>query len=380
MKKIVMFFVILGLLFSLANCTGSGIQSDLKPGQTLNIAAIDPGEALRSSSESWTLALIPDVQTYVKFAKNQQRYYDMMQWIADHREELDIAIALYTGDLVEHNKIKTPPREGGDQNSRQQWEAFRRGLDRIRLNIPVIVCAGNHDIGFRNGENRSSQLNDYFKATQSPFLNPADGGLLKEMWDDPVNGRTLQNAFYQWKAPDGRDFHILSMEFNPRKKAMEWGIRQLSKMPGDSTGIYLTHSYLSSLVNGSLPLTRENYPVKYDSTSGIQVWEQLIGNGSAISMTFSGHIADNEQFDGQMGLRQDLNSAGKPVTQMMFNAQRIGGWHGNGGDGWLRLLEFLPDGETVHVRTYSPWFEDNPELGQAERTGLEDRFSFRLTR
>ena len=27
-----------------------------------------------------------------------------------------------------------------------------------------------------------------------------------------------------------------------------------------------------------------------------------------------------------------------------------------GGDGWLRILEFMPDGKTIKVKTYSPLF------------------------
>ena len=42
---------------------------------------------------------------------------------------------------------------------------------------------------------------------------------------------------------------------------------------------------------------------------------------------------------------------------MMFNPQFISGaLGGNGGDGWLRILEFKPDGKTISVRTYSPVF------------------------
>jgi len=37
-----------------------------------------------------------------------------------------------------------------------------------------------------------------------------------------------------------------------------------------------------------------------------------------------------------------------------------GGWHGNGGDGWIRILEFLPDGKTVKVKTFSPMFAISP--------------------
>ena len=54
-----------------------------------------------------------------------------------------------------------------------------------------------------------------------------------------------------------------------------------------------------------------------------------------------------------MAYRVDKNSAGKDVSQMTFNVQYVGGGpEGNGGDGWLRILEFMSDGKTIKVRTY----------------------------
>jgi len=46
----------------------------------------------------------------------------------------------------------------------------------------------------------------------------------------------------------------------------------------------------------------------------------------------------------------------------LFDAQSMGGGHreGNGGDGWLRILEFMPDGKTVKVKTFSPLFAASP--------------------
>ncbi|WP_449398603.1 hypothetical protein [Chryseobacterium wanjuense] len=40
---------------------------------------------------------------------------------------------------------------------------------------------------------------------------------------------------------------------------------------------------------------------------------------------------------------------------MLFDMQSEGGGHrnGNGGDGWLRIIEFYPDNKTVKVKTYS---------------------------
>ncbi len=79
-----------------------------------------------------------------------------------------------------------------------------------------------------------------------------------------------------------------------------------------------------------------------------------------------------------IGWRVDRNNAGKEVFQMMFNVQTLGGgWEGNGGDGWLRILEFLPDGKTVKVRTYSPLFGISKLTRHlANRTEPYDQFSF----
>ena len=62
----------------------------------------------------------------------------------------------------------------------------------------------------------------------------------------------------------------------------------------------------------------------------------------------------------------------------MFNVQFLGGgWQGNGGDGWIRILEFKPDGKTVGVRTYSPLFGISPLTKHlAYRTASYDQFQF----
>jgi hypothetical protein len=65
---------------------------------------------------------------------------------------------------------------------------------------------------------------------------------------------------------------------------------------------------------------------------------------------------------------------------MLFNAQYDGGGskeEGNGGDGWMRLLTFEPDGRAVTVRTYSPYREARGE--SAWRTDLEHEFRFELS-
>lgn len=65
---------------------------------------------------------------------------------------------------------------------------------------------------------------------------------------------------------------------------------------------------------------------------------------------------------------------------MMFNAQTADGeWAGNGGDGWLRILEFEPDGHTIGVRTFSPLFAVSKiTCDKAWRTASYDQFTIDL--
>lgn len=73
----------------------------------------------------------------------------------------------------------------------------------------------------------------------------------------------------------------------------------------------------------------------------------------------------------------DRNPEGHTIHQMMFNVQVLGGgWEGNGGDGWLRILEFKPDGKTISVRTYSPLFGiSHITKHLAHRRGACDEFN-----
>ncbi|MBN2652506.1 MAG: metallophosphoesterase [Spirochaetales bacterium] len=370
MKKRI-YFGLLIILFAVTSCITANML--------INKQSLVADGKLRSSGESWTMAIIPDTQTYVKFERNHEDYLTMMRWLREKKDELNLQMVLQVGDLVEQNDWPEPDGSSGDQTGKQQWETVLKGAEELLDIVPFIVCGGNHDIGSTNAEHRASFLNDYINPDASPFLAPVDnGGLLVEMWDDPTNGKTLLNAFYRWTSPDGRKFHILSLEFAPRKAAVEWGDAMLDGVDDDSVGIFLTHSYLSSDLLDNVPLSPENYAVKSDATPGKALWKNFVQDGDKVDFIFCGHVADNEGIDGQVGFRQDLNADGDVVSQMMFNAQRNGGWHGTGGDGWLRLLEFLPDGKSVIVRTYSPVLEKDPSRGESFRTSPIDYFSIKI--
>jgi hypothetical protein len=58
------------------------------------------------------------------------------------------------------------------------------------------------------------------------------------------------------------------------------------------------------------------------------------------------------------------------VHQLLANYQVLD----NGGQGYMRLLEFKPDGQTVEVRTYSPWLDDQA-LPTAHRIEPDQQFT-----
>src|SRR5690625_5540925 len=57
------------------------------------------------NEESWTMVIIPDPQSYVKFGRNQVIFDLMTAWIEEQIEPMNIGMVLCTGDLVEQNNI-----------------------------------------------------------------------------------------------------------------------------------------------------------------------------------------------------------------------------------------------------------------------------------
>jgi len=312
-----------------------------------------PAPAL-SEADAYTWILLPDPQTYTKFGRNQALFSNMIDWIVDQKQKLNIQMVLCTGDLVEQNNILVPDSINGDQPSHAQWQFISKAFYKLNKQIPYILCTGNHDYGIKSSENRYSQFNSYFP----PQINPLNRQLLVDMFTNAEGVETLENAAYVWKDPAGQPFLIFSLEFAPRMEVLAWA-DSVANIPQykDYLGVVLTHSYLNS---DGARTHLENYPLK-NAHYGKIIWEKFVSQSPQVQFVFSGHIANSDEHRDQVGYRLDKNGRGLPVHQMLFNAQREGGgWHGNGGDGWLRILEFVPSQRKVKVKTFSPLFFISP--------------------
>lgn len=326
-----------------------------------------------SDSDSWTLILLPDTQTYMKFGRNQGVFELMTGWIEENIENLNIKMVLCTGDLVEQNELLVTDNINGNKPSRDQWQTISKAFNKLDGKVPYILAAGNHDFGYKNIENRKSNYNAYFPAHKNILTNKH----LKEVTYNIDGVPTLENSALEFISPHNRKFIFLNLEFAPRNAVIEWAQSVTTKKEySDHTVVVLTHSYLNAK---NEHIEKENYPIT-DGNYGKAIWEKLVEPSKNIQMVFSGHIGAANDFKAHVGYKVDKNYAGKKVNQITFNAQALGGgWHGNGGNGWLRILEFLPDNKTVKMHTFSPLFAISPQTQEKSwNKEVYNDFSFSL--
>lgn len=322
---------------------------------------------------SFSMILLPDPQNYTKFDANQPIFELMTAWCANNADSLKIKAVLCTGDLVEQNETRIPDGMNGNQTSEEQWQAVSRAFERLDNRLPYVLCTGNHDYGYYRSENRLSRFPHYFPSERNPLWR-------KSLVSTGLNYRdlpTLENAAYEFENDTWGKLLVVSLEFAPRDEAIEWA-RTLVTRPEykDHKVILLTHSYLSLAAKH---IEKEGYRVS-PANYGKTIFDKLVAPSSNIRLVLCGHECAISDYEGNVSFRTDRNAAGKTVAQMMFNAQTADNqWHGNGGDGWLRILEFMPDGKTIKVRTFSPLFAVSAQTcDKAWRTAPYDQFEIVL--
>lgn len=324
--------------------------------------------------ESFSMILLPDPQSYIKFDANQPIFELMTAWCVNNADSLRTKAVLCTGDLVEQNETRIPDGVNGNQTSEEQWRAASRAFERLDGRLPYVLCTGNHDYGYYRAENRMSRFPDYFPSERNPLWR-------KSLVSTGLNYKgipTLENAAYEFESDTWGKLLIVSLEFDPRDEAIQWA-KELVAKPAykDHKVILLTHSYLSA---AGEHIADESFYKLSPANYGKAIFEKLVAPSPNIRLVLCGHECAITDYEGEVSFRTDRNAAGRTVAQMMFNAQTADKqWHGNGGDGWLRILEFMPDGKTIKVRTFSPLLAVSAlSCDKAWRTAPYDQFDIVL--
>lgn len=332
---------------------------------------------------SFSMILVPDPQSYTKFAANQPLFDLQTAWIAQNIDRLNIKAALFTGDMVEQSgkliSAPLPNAYNGDQTGRQQWEAVSRALSRLDNRLPYVVAQGNHDIGHITATDRHTIMPEIIHPERNILFEKH----LVATCENWQGVHTMENSAYEFEDKAWGKMLVITFEFAPRDEAIEWAKKlTTSEQYKNHKVIILVHSWLDT---DGTRRAKEGYTLRPCNWPEA-VWQKLVYPSKNICMVLCGHTGDDPDikvgdvkgtnYQPTTSYRVDKAADGRDIPQMMFNSQQgDGDWNGNGGDCWLRILEFKPDGKTIGVRTFSPLFAIS-QLTQnlAWRTAEYDQF------
>lgn len=314
-----------------------------KPAAKPKPAPVDPyadgvlidGEPPELEAGSFTVAVLPDTQNYSQ--KYPQNYTAQTKWIVDNQKARNIACVLHLGDIT-------------NNNAPAEWDNAVAAMKLLDGKVPYFMVPGNHDYSAGGScKDRTTLLNEYFPV--STFQKQADnfGGTYDKEPDRSENSYHLFSA-------EGRKFLVICLEFGPRKDVVRWA-NEVAAKHKDREAILITHAYIyfnETRYDWQKYGTKQSWnPHGYgvakatddDVSDGEELWNNLVSKHENFILTLNGHVLG----DG-LGRVVTATPAGRQVQQILVNFQM----KPQGGDGWLRLLEFRPDGKTVQVYDYSP--------------------------
>jgi uncharacterized repeat protein (TIGR02543 family) len=293
-----------------------------------------PPSALPFVPGSWTLAVLPDTQIYAQ--NYPELFKDQTRWIVANKERYNIKYVLHLGDIVNVNTDLV------------QWTNAQAAIKMLDGQVPYALAPGNHDYGAGgSASDRTTYLNTYFPL--SNYVSwPTFGGAMET--------NKLDNTYHLFSA-GGVDWIVFAMEWGPRNGAVAWASMIASNYPTRKK-IMITHAYMYydetrydwATKGGGQSWNPHAYGTANDpdgTNDGEELWNKFVKLHPNFVMTINGHVLD----DG-LGRMSSTNVHGHVVHQMLVNYQM----KALGGEAFLRLIEFLPDGKTVQVKAYSPLY------------------------
>jgi hypothetical protein len=260
--------------------------------------------ARREAPDNFTIIALPDTQFYS--ASHPEIFESQTQWVVNNAQSMNIVFVTHEGDIVD------------DYSSLSQWNNANNSMSKLDAgNVSYGVLPGNHD----GSPLHLSNFNEFFNYSR-------------------FNGKSWYGGAYQNENANNfelfhggqDDYLIFHFQYDPSDQVLTWANSTLQNYPNRRV-IVTTHSYLN--VDGSR------------TDIGNRIWQNFVApHADQIFLVLCGHNHGETQ-------RTDIIN-GHTVYQIIADYQD----RTNGGNGWLRTLEFHPVEDKIYVRTYSPYLNN----------------------
>ena len=255
-----------------------------------------------AGGEEFTIIALPDTQKYC--LSYPEIFTVQTQWIVDNRDALNILFVTHEGDIVD------------TWDSTTEWQRADISMSLLDGVVPYGLSPGNHD-------QPTTYYNQYFPYTRYE----------SEPWYGGHRGDT-NDTNYELFSAGGEDYILLQLEYWPGDDVIGWASDVLSSNAGRKA-IVTTHGFLGASGERSV----------HGMGSTQYIWDGLVVPNDNVYFVLCGHV------DGEYARTDTVN--GREVHQLLADYQG----RTNGGDGWLRIMRFVPPENKVYVQTYSPWLD-----------------------
>jgi hypothetical protein len=275
---------------------------------------------LPAYAETFTIAVVPDTQQEI--TGNPARFSARMQWLADHKTELNLQMVLHSGDLA-----------NWDTPDHKQFVIASEGMDILnKAGIPFAIALGNHDTAAvrEGGSAAPGKTNTNLRIT--PTFNTYFPPSRFTKFSGSYEPGKMDNAYHIFTA-GGLNWLVINLELWPRTQIVDWAKTVVQDHPHHNV-IILTHSHLTA------KSTIEPTNGGYGDNSPQFVFNNLMKPYANVRLVFSGHI-------GSHGYRTDPGASGNTVYQFLQC------YHDNQANP-TRLLEIDTTNRTIKSRVYCP--------------------------
>lgn len=283
------------------------------------LTAQEPDRTAAAAPGDFAVAVLPDTQFYTAVMRGGEAamFTAQADWIVSNRVSRNIVFVVTEGDIS---------NDGGKVTV--QWQRATNALYRLEDpartglpdGIPYAAVVGNHDTYYGG----TAKFNAYFGPDHFAG-RPYYGG----------HYGTNNDSHYDFFRAGGQDYIVLSLTYaaGTDRDLMRW-----------ANGVLHAHAARRAIVVTHSLLNPAPWPKPASWTQeGPAIFAPLTNNANLFLM-LCGHRHGE-------GRRHEAVGNGRWLDVVLADYQD----YRNGGDGFMRLMEFSPGRQAIRVKTFSPW-------------------------